>query len=234
MRDAKRRKPSPLIFAITVVATLSLLLAGGIPSVEAGLNHRYSVAHEQSPYGGIYTGVGVYRWDNHFNLPGTNCAATYTVPVVYQAQWAIISNGNWVEMGTGHHCQNYRFWYWGYGSNGNWFSLGTQANIAVDDHNFYVSRQWNGGNPRWRMIVDSTVMGAVYWNTGASRVDAGYESWEDTTTAAAHGYQNLRFHINDGAWQSWSGKDAATVTPGLCGRWASSTDWRASENWGSC
>ncbi|MGH3850005.1 MAG: hypothetical protein ACRDRT_09925, partial [Pseudonocardiaceae bacterium] len=179
--------------------------------------------------------VGVDRFDNDFDLPGDNCDTSFTAPVAYQTQWAIVTadSQNWIELGTGHKCQNYRFWYWGYSYQGTWNPLGTQA-VPVGSHNFTVGRVWNGGNPIWYWSIDGNTKNAIYWNTGADHVDAGLETYETNAVVAPHGYQYLRWAIYDQGGQFWTGRDATVVNGGLCGRWEADNDWRASQNWGSC
>lgn len=242
MRPCLSRQKRWVKFVGPILIVSLLILSGQEPAFGVQVAD-YSYAGEFTQ-AGAYTGSRLYRFDNQFNLPGTNCDDSFTYPVTYQAQWAIITPDaqNWIELGTGHKCFDYRFWYWGFGIGGSWFPQGTSGNRAVDAHTFRISRTWNGGNPEWSWYVDLTLIGSIYWNTGAARLEAGLESHESTTVASPHGYQSLAYQVYDMPWQNWSGQDGATVQengvpsgpPAICGRWYSPTDWRASQNWGSC
>jgi hypothetical protein len=68
--------------------------------------HNYSVAFETT-FGG-FTGLSAYRKDVHVgSQPSTGCSAPYTGGPIYQTEWVSDSDGQrWLELGTGHQCND--------------------------------------------------------------------------------------------------------------------------------
>lgn len=81
--------------------------------------HAHSVAAEvTSNRGGAST-----RWDNTMaGIPNNGCVNPITGSPMYQSMWIRTGGPGWIELGTGHQCQDsFRYWYWGWGnSSGTW------------------------------------------------------------------------------------------------------------------
>ena len=204
-----------------------------VPPAHAGFVHWYSVAHEWSS-GNVYTGIQVFRTDNWFNLPGSNCNTNFDTPVIYETQWVVEQPNalTWVELGTGHKCYDYRFWFWGFGFDGTWVPVGTQGGIPQGQaHTFKIERT---GNVNWRYYIDGNEKGSLGFNMAGYRVSAGFETYESDALAAIHNYASIKRSIYEQPFQLISGFDGWQIDAPLCGKWWTASEWRASQNWGSC
>jgi hypothetical protein len=216
--------------AVSVGAAVLALFALSTAMATAVTFHKYSVAYETSAHG-AYTGVKVTRADGAFTMSsGSSCTTPYTNPVAYQTQWVIMTSDykNWVELGTGNQCNNYRYWYWGYGYNGAWYSQGTQGNVGTSSHTFQIYR--HNGNA-WEYYIDSTQKLTLFWSIIGYHDEAGLESYDANAKAPKHTYRSLSRTTNQGSWVLWAGFDSWTINgPEMCGGWDTASQWRAGEH----
>lgn len=217
--------------AVAVIAGTALpLLAAG----SAFAFHGYSEGREQS-YVNSYTGLFVERRDVAVNnQAATGCSAPYSGNPVYQTQWVLITSNayNWIELGTGHQCDNqYRYYFWGYGRNGNWHALGESHTVVTGQtHGFRILRE---DGDTWRFKIDGANRGTYIWADQGAQLRAGMESYAGAAHVAEHTYHFLDYKLaNDPQWHSWAGFDDQNVTAGpeMCGGWNTAASWRASEN----
>lgn len=192
--------------------------------------HKYSVAYETSA-GTAYTAVQVVRSDGSFSISsGSSCTTHFTTPVVYQTQWVVMTSDaqNWVEIGTGHQCDGFRYWFWGTGQGGVWYPLGTADNVGTNTHTFTIRRE---AGKDWVYRVDGVHKMTLVWQITGLFDSVGLESYDGHAVAGSHTYRQLSRQINEGAWELWAGFDNKRVDgPEMCGGWNSASEWRAAEN----
>jgi hypothetical protein len=214
-----------------VCVSLAVVLAGfliGMPSAHADYGfHGYSKFWEASPYGpSRYSGISVYRNDVAIsNIPNTGCLGPIEGDPVYQTEWILLNTAqtNWVELGTGHQCQDhYVYWYAGYGYNGTWNLLVSESGVTEGiGHTFQIVRNIYG---YYVYTIDGTVI-TTYGQAGQAAADmTGLESYSYYATLNSYGHGNLQFQIDTNpTWYSWSGEDGSEVDARMCGYWAAPT-----------
>lgn len=206
-----------------MVAALFSVLIGVVPGAQA---HHQGTAHS----GGMdtshsYRGVSVLRWDNTMaNIPLDGCGGHFQGHPMLQTQWVIIGGtGNWIEIGTGHQCDDaVRYWFWGYGYQGAWTAIASQGISGAAPHTFRVSR---GSGTAWDYQIDVTTMGTVFWDVHGVRVDAGLESQTATGQTLNNGqpgtqnYDALQYRNTGNSWTNWAGRDGTLgpnrITPSV-------------------
>lgn len=102
-------------------------------------------------------GVASTRYDVKLILDTpTGCDQPYGTDVVYQTQWNVLNvdESSWLEIGTGHGCNGFMYWYGGYGASNIWHSLYT-VNISgqFQQHQFLLRR---GDDGRYYWYVSGT------------------------------------------------------------------------------
>lgn len=225
--------PSQVIMgASACLLVIMTVLSDGAQATHDGF-HRYSGGGENNT--NADRGVQVTRWDNEMaGIPNDGCTNPISGHPMYQSQWLITSTG-WIEMGTGHQCNDdNRYWYWGYGTS-NWTLIDWRAIPGTQKHKFRLER---ADTNTWRFFVDATQMtGTVAWNTTGVRVEAGLESWAangQTLNGGNPGTQNyelMAYKNGLNAWVYWAGQDYTLgPNPPLCGNWVIATTWRSGAN----
>jgi hypothetical protein len=196
---------------LPLLLTIALLLPGG-SRADAQSFHRYSVIQDISN-----------QWAHHAIISTrpdaaisgsfvTGCQDFYAGAPVYQTQWAYMSDDAhyWVEIGTGHGCFNFGYWFGGYGWNTNWFPLyTTQIEPAGSYHQFQL--QMVDGYFHWR--IDATEMQSLSWCCAAFGVAAGLESYDAAVTIASSPVDVLLRSIG-GAYGGDTHVDAFTFEAG--------------------
>lgn len=224
---------------IAVAAVVGLVVtASPVGAGHVGF-HRYSIARETSRPG--YLGIEVTRWDNTMRgIPNDGCSQPISGQPMYQTEYVAVDNNNWMELGTGHQCNDtFRYWYWGYRFNGNWFLMGHRPIPGTQKHAFRISREGTG---TWHYEIDATRMGTLGWGVTGGSLAAGLESYAQGGTTENQGqpgtqnYENLRYRSTTGGatWFAWFGQDAQQVDNPLCGSWLNATTWRTGANVGGC
>jgi hypothetical protein len=223
-----------------VIAAVVGLVAAALPAgaVHDGFD-RHSHGIESSR--GDYRGVAVTRWDNTMRgIPNDGCTISrpFDGHPMYQTQWVIVGDDDWIELGTGHQCNDtFRYWFWGYGFNGGWFPRGTRGIPGTQKHTF---RTWRDGATAWRYEIDVTRMATLEWNVQGVRVEAGLESYAQNGTTENQGqpgtqnYESLQHRSALGNWLSWAGRDGQVENAPLCGSWLNDITWRTGANVGDC
>lgn len=221
--------------AVAAGMPLLLLLALAAPAWGSHTTgHAHSVAAEiTSNRGGAST-----RWDNTMaGIPNNGCVNPISGSPMYQSMWIRTGGPGWLELGTGHQCQDsFRYWYWGWGnSSGTWALLGWQNVPGTQKHEFRIERLTN--LTTWRFFVDATQLsGAVQWNINGTRAEAGLETYTATGQTLNNGvpgtqnYEVLKVKNTSNNWAFWSGQDSQLAYGTLCGNWVSATTWRTGAN----
>jgi len=222
----------PVLIISSLCIFMMTILSDGAHATHDGF-HRYSGGGENNA--GADRGIEVTRWDNSMaGIPNDGCANPISGHPMYQTQWLITGTG-WIEIGTGHQCNDTnRYWFWGYG-NPNWTLIDSQAITGTQKHKFRLERS---DTTTWRFFVDVTALaGTLSWSTTGTRVEAGLESYAangQTLNSGNPGTQNyelMAYKTAANAWAYWAGQDY-TVGPDspLCGDWVISTTWRSGAN----
>jgi hypothetical protein len=220
-----------LRWPLAALLTAALLATPALPA-GAQSTHTYAVAYDVSE-GTNYTGLIVYRYDNPdwqiSPSPDGICEQFEITPIAYQTEWVIFSSGDWVEIGTGHRCNGFRYWYWGYALNGVWHRLGTRTGLTTTARDF---RLWRRPPNYWDWWIENTRMSRLWYDVPpvGDQVAAGVESYDAFAVIPESAFANLRYSVRDGAFVYWSGRDAQRRDTGMCGRWTSDTRWLGGEH----
>ncbi|MGH2500001.1 MAG: hypothetical protein ACRDF0_07940 [Candidatus Limnocylindria bacterium] len=139
---------------------------------------------------------------------------------------------DWVEMGTGHQCDSFRYWFWAYAINRVFYSLGTESGVPWGvSHYFKLYRLSYDGKAWWHYELDNTLKRQVNWNIAGYRVAAGLESYDAHADVVSHTYRELQETFDEGPWYYWSANYRQSwVDPGMCGGWVSQTEWKAAQS----
>jgi hypothetical protein len=185
----------------------------------------YAVRSDVQPTGVKGSGLGC-------QIPG----AAGTAPV-NQAQWIplVSSYNDWVEIGTGHQCGTFHFWYWGVGWHDQWTYKGVIPNITLNSTAYMdvhrINALWyyriNGLAPCSTWVYQgSSCEDTKSWDAIGKYFQVGVESYDDHAFIPVHIYSQLQVTMSEGPWTS-TVQNAASVTPGLCGAAISSTEYEA-------
>lgn len=217
------------VVGVAACVLTGALLTTASPAHAVGF-HSYSYVQEHTR-GSIYTGLGVTRPDRSVNFGGspTGCSTYYSGNPVYQTQWVSVGTGDWLEIGTGHQCNDtLRWWFFGYGSNSDWYPLDEDYVATYATHGFRIVRS---DGDFWRYRVDGVVQENLTWARNATDVKTGLESYAPNAIVEAYNAHDLLYTANEGSFVSWAGRDYKSVDqPEMCGTWNSDTSWRAGEN----
>ena len=227
------RRPAALISAAGLLA--AALLGSVTPPAGAAAPaiafHGYSVF--EIHLSGVVSSLSVTRPDEALHIAGsTGCKVKFHGTPAYQTEWIGDEAGNWLELGTGHQCQGYQYWYAGFGSNGTWFPQWTKVTSTDGSHRFWIhgtntpsgkSFTFNIGAKRYATIVD---------NLSSSFGQAGLESYASATKVPAYSMTLLKYSNGFGSvWHPWSGtRTVAPATSPLCERIVSVTHVVSGEN----
>jgi hypothetical protein len=227
------RRPAALISAGGLLA--AALLGSVTPPAGAAAPaiafHGYSVF--EIHLSGVVSSLSVTRPDEALHIAGsTGCKVKFHGTPAYQTEWIGDEAGNWLELGTGHQCQGYQYWYAGFGSNGTWFPQWTKVTSTDGSHRFWIhgtntpsgkSFTFNIGAKRYASVVD---------NLSSSFGQAGLESYASATKVPAYSMTLLKYSNGFGSvWHPWSGtRTVAPATSPLCERIVSVTHVVSGEN----
>ena len=227
------RRPAALISAAGLLA--AALLGSVTPPAGAAAPaiafHGYSVF--EIHLSGVVSSLSVTRPDEALHIAGsTGCKVKFHGTPAYQTEWIGDEAGNWLELGTGHQCQGYQYWYAGFGSNGTWFPQWTKVTSTDGSHRFWIrgtntpsgkSFTFNIGAKRYASVVD---------NLSSSFGQAGLESYASATKVPAYSMTLLKYSNGFGSvWHPWSGtRTVAPATSPLCERIVSVTHVVSGEN----
>ena len=216
-----RSRCLPFVRALGLSATLALLIvAPGTEPADASTSfHGYSQLDDGSRTDVV--GVASTRYDVKLVLDTpTGCDQPYGTDVVYQTQWNILNvdTSSWLEIGTGHGCNGFMYWFGGYAASGVWHSLYT-VNISgqYQQHQFILRR---GDDGRYYWYVDATPMWNFLWDVQGLHARAGFESYDQNLQAGSISISNiLRFNGAGSGTQSAFPASAVTLadpTPVMC------------------
>lgn len=184
-------------------------------------------------------GVASTRYDVKLILDTpTGCDQPYGTDVVYQTQWNVLNvdESSWLEIGTGHGCNGFMYWYGGYGASNIWHSLYT-VNISgqFQQHQFLLRR---GDDGRYYWYVDATPMWNFLWDVQGLHARAGFESHDHNLQAGSISVSNiLRFNGAGSGVQSAfpaSAAAAAFPTPTMCIDRTSNNSITVGQNTAAC
>jgi hypothetical protein len=227
------RRPAALISAggLLAAALLGSLAPPAGAAAPAVAFHGYSVF--EIHLSGVVSSLSVTRPDEALHIAGTTgCKVKFHGTPAYQTEWIGDEAGNWLELGTGHQCQGYQYWYAGFGSNGTWFPQWTKVTSTEGSHRFWIhgtntpsgkSFTFNIGAKRYATIVD---------NLSSSFGQTGLESYASATKVPAYSMTLLKYSNGFGSvWHPWSGtRTVAPATAPLCERIVSVTHVVSGEN----
>lgn len=213
------------------VAMAMILLAASATTSRAGVFHEYSVARDNSQ-AGTYSAIQLLRPDADYQVtPGSNCNVPYAggSNPLYQTQWVILSYSNgldWIELGTGHQCNDFHYRFHGYGIDGSWFPKpAVQISPPIANTNYRIDSQ---GGCSWRWYIAGVQQTSTYADCrrGVS-VEGGLESYDSGGGFGWLRYKDLKHRISTGGLTFWAGMDSHTISPNMGGQWISATEWRA-------
>lgn len=230
------RRPAALIsagglLAAALLGSVTPPAGAAAPATPAIAFHGYSVF--EIHLSGVVSSLSVTRPDEALHIAGsTGCKVKFHGTPAYQTEWIGDEAGNWLELGTGHQCQGYQYWYAGFGSNGTWFPQWTKVTSTDGSHRFWIhgtntpsgkSFTFNIGAKRYATIVD---------NLSSSFGQAGLESYASATKVPAYSMTLLKYSNGFGSvWHPWSGtRTVAPATSPLCERIVSVTHVVSGEN----
>lgn len=150
-------------------------------------------------------GVASTRWDVRLILDTpAGCDQPFQGWPVYQTQWNVINDyGSWLEIGTGHGCHDYMYWYGGYGSSADhmWHPLYVvNINGQYQQHQFLLRQ---GTDLRYYWYIDATPMMNYLWDTQGYSAMARLESYDANLQAGSISITSiLRFNGPAGGLQS--------------------------------
>lgn len=207
--------------------------AGATTPATASTFHGYSV-FEIHP-SGIVSSLSVTRKDEAVHIAGTSgCKVKFHGTPVYQTEW--IGNGtrsNWVELGTGHQCQGYQYWYAGYGQRGTWFPQWTKVTTTEASHRFWIrsTTTGTGAVKLYTFNIGAKQYASVGFSLSAGFGETGLESYASATTVPAYSMTLLKYSNGFGTvWHPWTGTTSAALNSPLCGRKVSNTHVVSGEN----
>jgi hypothetical protein len=221
--------------AIVIFALQILLTTEGLSVNPAGASsfHEYATAQDGT-YSSSYTGIDVARPDETINTTNSSTCTTYfTGYPIYQTEWLGDSDGDFMEIGTGHQCSgssNFEYWYADYDVDGTFVPIWEKTITGGSSHTFWILG--NGGDEAgYGFGVDST---EETWLSDLSQFQVartGLESYDSTATVTAYTNSSLKYdHSYSGTWHSWTNSAEDVLTSPMCGVLISATSWKAGEN----
>lgn len=207
---------------------------GPTATASAASFHGYGISGITS--GTAYSAIAVTRYDETIYVPnGTNCTTPFgsgSNPA-YQTEWINDGAGNWLELGTGHQCNGFQYWYAGYGSGGIWYPVWTQS-TGNGNHRFWIQGTIAGIHYQkyYTFNIDVTQVASVVDQTLSAPYDqTGLESYSSGTTAAAYTMTSLQYATGfSTSWNYWTGTTVVAQDPPLCARVYTATDVDSGEN----
>jgi hypothetical protein len=229
------RRPAALISAGGLLAA-ALLGGATSPAGAAGTApavgfHGYSVF--EIHLSGIVSSLSVTRKDEAVSIAGTNgCKLKFHGTPAYQTEWIGDEAGNWLELGTGHQCQGYQYWYAGYGSSGTWFPQWTKVTTTEASHRFWIRGTTTTSGKLFTFNIGTKQVASVVDNLSSSFGQTGLESYASATRVPAYSMTLLKYSNGFGTvWRPWAGtKTVAPATSPLCERIVTSTHVVSGEN----
>lgn len=233
------RRPAALISAGGLL--VAGLLGGAVPPALAATParaaapavgfHGYSVF--EIHLSGIVSSLSVTRPDEALHIAGTTgCTVKFHGTPAYQTEWIGDEAGDWLELGTGHQCQGYQYWYAGYGSGGAWFPQWTKVTSTEATHRFWIHGTSTGNGKLFTFNIGAKRYASVLDNLSSSFGQTGLESYASATKVPAYSMTLLKYGNGFGAaWHPWSGtRTTAPATSPLCERIVSATHVVSGEN----
>jgi hypothetical protein len=222
----------PWTLAVSLLLpTLALVLLSA--RVDASTFHEYSAGYEVTGTG--FTGVAATHLTEAITHQESNgCSSPFTGNEVYETIWVTITSDslNSDEIGAGHQCNDtYRYYYWAYVQNGVFYPIGYVIGaVNGSTHSYKIARAFNGTNYYDYWYLDGVQKAAVYSPSRGVSVVAGLESWSSASTVAGYATDNLKYQLNEGSFNNWSGEDTRRIDGSMCGLWISATSWDSGEN----
>lgn len=231
------RRPAALISAggLLVAGLLGGAVPSAVPPARAATPavgfHGYSVF--EIHLSGIVSSLSVTRPDEAVHIAGTaGCTVKFHGTPAYQTEWIGDEAGDWLELGTGHQCQGYQYWYAGYGSGGTWFPQWSKVTTTEASHRFWIHGTNTPNGKLFTFNIGAKRYASVLDNLSSSFGQTGLESYASATRVPAYSMTLLKYGNGFGAaWHPWSGtKTTAPATSPLCERIVSATHVVSGEN----
>jgi len=228
------RRPAALISAGGLLA--AAWLSGAAPPAGASGGpavgfHGYSVF--EIHLSGIVSSLSVTRPDKAVHVAGTSgCKVKFHGTPAYQTEWIGDEAGDWLELGTGHQCQGYQYWYAGYGSGGTWFPQWTKVITTEATHRFWIHGTSTTGGKSFTFNIGANRVATVADNLSSGFGQTGLESYASSAKVPAYSMTLLKYASGFGStWHPWSGtRTAAPATSPLCAKIVSATHVVSGEN----
>jgi len=216
---------------VLAVLVCTVVLVVPVQPAWASSFHGYGVAGIKS---GNYTAISATRYDEVIYVPsGSNCTVPYSGSSnpAYQTEWINDQQGNWMELGTGHQCSGFQYWYAGYGSGGIWYSLWTHTISSDNSHRCWIQGKTVPSGDLYTFNIDTTLETSMIRNFSAGYDQTGLESYSSSTTAAAYTMSSLTYATTfSNTSHSWSGTYVVANDSPLCVHIYSATDVVSGEN----
>jgi len=181
----------------------------------------------------VVSSLSVTRPDKAIHVAGsTGCKVKFHGAPAYQTEWIGNEAGDWLELGTAHQCQNFQYWYAGYGSNGTWFPQWTKVTTTHASHRFWIHGTTTASSKKFTFSIGAKRYATITDNLSSAFGQAGLESYSSATKVPAYSMTLLKYASGfNNTWHAWSGtKTNAPATAPLCERIVSATHVVSGEN----
>lgn len=181
------------------------------------------------------TGISVHRPDEAIKVrSGTNCTTPFasgSYPA-YQSEWINDEAGDWVEIGTGHQCNGFQYWFGDYNLNGTFYTQFVHTISSDSGHDFVAEGViGTNGEHRYAMYVSGTLYADFPLSFSTNYDQTGLESYSYYNTAGAYDMKYMKYTTDYGTtWYSWGGTHVVEVDSPMCAKVFSNTDADAGEN----
>jgi hypothetical protein len=154
----------------------------------------------------------------------------YRTPV-YQAEWITNGKGAWVELGTGHQCRGYQFWFAGLAAGGVFQPVWTQAITSDIEHRFWIQGTLALNQDYFTFSVDSDQEAAAFDDLTAHYAETGVESFASKSTVPLYSMKSLEYGKGFSlGWHEWTGTSVVADGSPMCAQVETATVVKAGEN----
>ncbi len=230
----RRLRPVVSLALLSIIA-LAFLVVTPAPTATASDFHMYSFGYIAPSIGKVFTGLDQERYDHTMSISGsTNCTVYFNTKPAYQSEWVSITGlaTTWMELGTGHQCDGFEYWYGGYGYEGAFHWLWHEEITGGSEHSFYLKAYKTGSSQSWNWTIDSTSFYTLANGWKGDIDEAGLESYDSSLSVVYHTY-SLKYAVTDQtSWSSWFGttEAAGSGTSPMCYHQTSTTVIYVGEN----
>ena len=236
----RARRPASLISAGLLAGALlagaavpasAAAPAGAAASGPAVAFHGYSVFEVHVSR--TVSSLSVTRPDEAVHIAGSaGCTVKFHGTPTYQTEWIGNEAGDWLELGTGHQCQGYQYWYAGYGSGGTWFPQWTKVTSTDASHRFWIDGTSTASGKHFTFNIGTRRYATITDNLSSTFGQTGLESYSSATRVPAYSMTLLSYAGGfTSTWHPWSGtRTNAPATSPLCEHIVTATHVVSGEN----